>query len=198
MAKGMSNRGARVELERLADQVFVVRSAFSDEECAALIERAEQVGFADAPITTSDGPKLMKRVRNNDRAMIDDVDLAAAFWERLGAYAPQTLYGMHAVGVNERFRFYRYHPGQSFRWHVDGAYVRPTGERSQYTMMLYLNDDFEGGCTDFRECQVVPERGMAAFFYHHQRHRGAPVTSGVKYVIRTDEMYSDPSLNELA
>ena len=181
-----------MQIERLSDDVFVVRNAFSASECAALVERAERVGFHGAPITTHRGAIMMKRRRNNDRVMIDDIELAATLWDRLSALPPDHLYGRDAVGLNERFRFYRYDPGQAFRWHMDGYYERPNGERSQYTLMVYLNDDFEGGATEFHDCRITPERGTAAFFYHHQKHCGASVVSGRKYVLRTDVMYGPP------
>jgi prolyl 4-hydroxylase len=52
-----------------------------------------------------------------------------------------------------------------------------------------LNDDFEGGSTDFTHDTVAPERGAGLFFHHPHLHRGAPVTAGRKYVLRTDIMY---------
>lgn len=37
---------------------------------------------------------------------------------------------------------------------------------------------------------VVPKEGMALLFLHQLRHTGAEVHSGVKYVLRSDVMYS--------
>ncbi len=37
---------------------------------------------------------------------------------------------------------------------------------------------------------VVPRRGMALLFRHHLLHEGATVTSGRKYVLRSDVMCS--------
>lgn len=91
--------------------------------------------------------------------------------------------------MNERFRFYRYDPGQLFDWHRDGAFTRSARERSMFTLIFYLNDGFEGGSTDFTHDTVAPERGGALFFHHPHLHRGAPVESGRKYVLRTDIMY---------
>jgi hypothetical protein len=61
-------------------------------------------------------------------------------------------------------------------------------------MMFYLNEDCEGGTTDFMfvaddELHVVPQTGMGLVFSHPLYHRGAPVISGKKYVLRTDVMY---------
>lgn len=101
--------------------------------------------------------------------------------------------------MNERLRLYRYDVGQKFDWHLDGSFERPTGERSFFTFMVYLNDDFEGGTTSFTNVQsristgdmlrVTPKTGMALLFHHPILHRGDPVVAGRKYVLRTDVMY---------
>src|SRR5262249_38333385 len=139
---------------------------------------------------TSFGPTMMKDVRNNTRVMIDDANLAQLVWERARVSVPTSLAGHRAVGVNERFRFYRYDPGQTFRWHRDGYFKRPNGERSGLTLMVYLNGEFEGGETRFADAVIKPVKGMALFFVHQLLHEGAEVTSGRKYVMRTDVMYS--------
>ena len=101
--------------------------------------------------------------------------------------------GWRAVGLNERFRFYRYDPGQRFAPHTDGSFQRGNGELSQFTFLVYMNDGFEGGATAFHEGRtsllVTPERGKALVFYHRQLHEGTPVVRGRKYVLRTDIMY---------
>jgi predicted 2-oxoglutarate/Fe(II)-dependent dioxygenase YbiX len=103
---------------------------------------------------------------------------------------PPTLAASAPVGLNERLRFYRYEPGQRFRWHRDGSYARDRDERSLLTVLLYLNDDFSGGATEFEAGpRVTPEAGCALVFAHGLRHQGAPVIRGRKYVLRTDVMY---------
>lgn len=91
--------------------------------------------------------------------------------------------------MSERFRFYRYNAEQYFKWHKDGYYCRNDDEVSLLSFLMYLNDDFEGGETEFRWDVVKPETGMALFFPHPLLHQGAPITSGIKYVLRTDVMY---------
>lgn len=91
--------------------------------------------------------------------------------------------------MNERFRFYRYRPGQRFRHHTDGVYLAANGDFSQFTLLVHLNDDFDGGETEFTRRTVDPERAAALVFHHQIEHAGAEVLSGVKYVLRTDVMY---------
>ena len=111
--------------------------------------------------------------------MLHEIDRARA---PLGGWRPH--------GLNERLRFYRYTPGQHFRWHLDGAFQRSPRERSRWTFMVYLNDDFDGGGTDFEDGVTVrPVTGAALVFAHGLRHQGAEVTRGTKYVLRSDVMF---------
>jgi hypothetical protein len=176
-----------------APLVFTMADVFSAVECQAEIARAEHVGFDAAPITTGAGFVMRPDIRNNDRAMFDDVPLAAALFERIRDALPQRLCGRRPVGVNERFRCYRYEPGQRFAPHYDGAFQRNRRERSELTFMIYLNDGFTGGQTAFHDfdVHVAPRRGMALLFQHQVLHEGCEVESGVKYVLRSDVMYGD-------
>jgi prolyl 4-hydroxylase len=115
---------------------------------------------------------------NNTRVMMDDPAEASWLWARLAPFVPLRLGPWRAVGLNERFRYYRYDPGQYFKYHGDGAFHRSDAERSFLTAMVYLNDDCEGGTTDFRDgCFVAPRRGTALVFEHHLIHQGGPRSS---------------------
>jgi prolyl 4-hydroxylase len=179
--------------DQAAPLVFTVPGVVEAAACGAMIARIEALGPAAAPITTPYGFVMRPELRNNTRVMFDDVALAAALFERLGGVLPARLFGRRAVGVNERFRCYRYEPGQYFAPHADGAFQRHAHERSELTLMVYLNDGFTGGATDFLEhgATVAPRTGMALLFQHLLIHEGCPVVSGVKYVLRSDVMYAD-------
>jgi prolyl 4-hydroxylase len=125
--------------------IFVVHDFLSPEECEHFIRLTEERGYTDAPITTSFGPMIRKDVRNNERVMLDDFALARELWEKARPFVPSRLFEVDAVGLNERFRFYRYDVGQQFAQHMDGCFDRGHGERSELTFMVYLNDGFEGG-----------------------------------------------------
>ncbi len=176
-------------LIKINDSIFTVRNFFAPAECADYIQLTEDVGFADAPITTAFGPQHRPDVRNNTRVMMDDVERAEDIWDRAAQYVDDWDKNWRPIGLNERFRFYRYEVGQQFDWHFDGCYERPNGERSWLTFMIYLNSDFAGGQTAFEDAIVKPETGMALFFVHQVRHKGQPVIDGRKYVLRSDVMY---------
>jgi prolyl 4-hydroxylase len=166
----------------------------SHEECQALISLSETIGFTYTPVVGAlDGPRgfTIQNGRDNDRAAIEDFNLADALWRRVLHAIPRKIEGKTVVGLNERLRFYRYTPGQSFSPHTDGYFLRANGERSLLTLILYLNDDYTGGETRFFQPEklIVPRRGQALLFSHGLWHEGLPVTSGCKYVLRTDVIY---------
>jgi hypothetical protein len=175
---------------KLADGIFTLEKVLTLEECCEYITFTEAKGYEDAPITTASGFAMRPDIRNNARVIVDDVERADLLWQRIRDAVPAFLKGRQAIGLNERFRFYRYDPGERFAPHRDGAYRRPNGEESLLTFMVYLNEGFVGGETNFDTVSVTPRLGMALLFEHPLRHEGAAVTSGRKYVLRSDVMYS--------
>jgi predicted 2-oxoglutarate/Fe(II)-dependent dioxygenase YbiX len=177
----------------LADgRAFTLDNFLTPSECEAWIATSEELGYkSEAPITTAFGFRNRPDIRNNARVIADRAEWASELWARFEPCAPRTKRTV-PVGLNERFRFYRYDPGEKFAPHFDGYYQRPDAlERSQWTLMIYLNEDFEGGETNLIEADVSirPHTGMALAFLHRQLHEGAPVVEGRKYAIRTDVMY---------
>jgi prolyl 4-hydroxylase len=182
-----------MDYEYLTQHVFLVRGFLTPAECGEFITLAEGAGFEEASINSAFGQVRAPEVRNNDRVIRDDADLAARLWPWLETFVPKHLDGGTAIGLNERWRFYRYGPGHVFRWHRDGAFERSASERSRLTFMIYLNEGFTGGATRFEAFEVQPEAGMALVFYHPLLHEGGEIVSGTKYVLRSDVMYrQDP------
>lgn len=173
--------------------LFTLDDVLTPGECRAYIAAAEAAGFDEAPVTTARGMVRMEHIRNNTRVMGDDPALAAMLYTRMSARLPRQVDDWVAVGLNERLRWYRYDPGQYFALHRDGAFARSEAERSLYTVMIYLNDDFTGGRTRLllkgSEYLVQPAVGRALVFWHPLLHEGETVESGRKYALRSDLMF---------
>merc|ERR1719263_1456363 len=136
--------------------------------------------------------------------MIDCPQTAQLLFQRLQPWLP--VHGprggwVRCTGLNERLRFLKYVPGDYFRPHQDGRYVRGPGEKdagdtSLMTVMIYLNTPEKGGDTNFLSYDhshfspVAPITGLALIFDHNILHEGATLERGVKYCIRTDCMYT--------
>lgn len=175
-------------------------------ECESLIARLQSAGIG---ATSALYPPSY---RNNDRLVLDDEALAAAFYARMAEKSDaagqpilaETLFKdgelWRRQRLNPRFRCCRYRDGQCFTIHRDGVYHASSDERSQLTFMIYLNDgdEFTGGATRYytdrsgRELlrSVRPRRGACIVFDHALWHDGEAVFSGAKYVLRSDVIYS--------
>lgn len=132
---------------------------------------------------------INKSIRNNERLIYDNHELANDLWNKIQPYVPEETVHGYACGLNERLRFYKYFPDQQFRPHQDGSFMRNIHEWSSFTFMIYLNDDMSGGETKFIETTIIPKTGTALIFRHELVHEGCPVIEGIKYVLRTDVMY---------
>jgi prolyl 4-hydroxylase len=93
----------------------------------------------------------------------------------------------------------KYLVGQYFKPHFDFLFsseeyqkIKEAGNR-YWTLLIYLNDDFEGGKTNFPklEYEISPKKGMALIFQNMRNgeliqeslHEGKDVLSGFKYII---------------
>lgn len=170
--------------------IITVDDFWSPEKCEEYITLSESLGYSQALVQTDMGPRRIADVRNNSRLFYDSESLAEDLWEDLKDIAPEKVGYSRAVGLNERFRFYKYEAGQAFRWHRDQSFVRNEVESSYYTFMIYLNDDFDGGATKFEDLTIEPKQGRCLLFFHPLRHEGERLVMGTKYILRTDVMYS--------
>lgn len=188
--------------DTLKDLVFEVQDLLSPAQCNAMISKAERHGFDAASIRSEVGTEIRADIRNNDRLFMDDPELAEALWTRLYARFSRPFKDASAIGLNTRFRIYRYRPGQFFDWHQDGTFRPDENQESRFTLLIYLNDNFAGGGTSFadvfsphvfRDFTIAPKTGKALVFHHPLSHRGEAVQVGQKYVLRSDVMFSLPN-----
>jgi len=173
----------------LTSNLFIIEDFWTRQECENAISTSESIGYEPAAIDTDRGQMVVESVRNNNRILYEDLNLANSLWQKLKPFAPKQIGNSTAIGLNELFRFYKYEAGQEFKRHRDQSYIRNETEASYYTFMIYLNDDYEGGNTTFNQMAIHPKRGLALIFLHDLEHEGSPIIKGVKYVLRTDIMY---------
>ncbi len=193
----------RVEVEGVPG-AFQLLNVLSAQECQSFVQTCEEVGFVpDAAVS------LPRSVRHNDSLtwVVDD-GTHDIIWERCEGFVPK------ALGVNKRFRFYKYDEGDYFSLHTDGAWPGSSVENknlitdfyrdrfSQMTFLLFLSDDFEGGATEFlvdkksrKFVSVRTPKGGVLCFPHgmnpmHCLHSSQEIISGIKYIIRSDILYA--------
>lgn len=229
---------------------FVLSNVLTEPECHALAQLSEAMGYTmDAPVS------LGRNIRRNENCVIiADDSMWKPVWRRIAAHMPPRVAGGGPVGLNQRWRLYKYGPNDTFKMHTDGAWPgsalddqgelggsapaawfvrvcargRPIcrnparalqaicrltprvcapvqdffGDRySQLTLLLYLDDDYEGGETTFfiagELVSVRVPKGGALCFFHGEHelsplHEGSIVTRGCKRIVRSDVLYTLP------
>ena len=173
-----------------ADNIYIIENFITPKACDNYIQMAEKIGFEEAKVNIGGRQIIKKGVRNNQRIMHKDEQLAHTFWDKLKNYHTLNVGNSTPIGLNEMFRFYKYTKDQRFKRHIDGSYIRSETEYSLYTFMIYLNDTFGGGKTKFDNLEIIPKQGTALIFEHTLKHEGEALTEGEKHVLRTDIMYT--------
>ncbi|CAE7851337.1 unnamed protein product [Symbiodinium necroappetens] len=81
--------------------------------------------------------------------------------------------------------------GEHFATHCDGMYANDNDECSIYSVVLYLNEDYEGGELEFTDSgkRFRPTAGTAVLLPHDLPHAGLEVSKGIKYVARSELMF---------
>jgi prolyl 4-hydroxylase len=191
------------KIESLAginDHVFILHDILTDYECDAIIDIAEGTGFKIAGFYTDDKGEAAyvdADKRRSMRCILDSAEFAERLWKRIEhGILKQLPGGLVAKRINERLRILKYTEGDYFIMHRDGNYTTPDmSEISQYTILIYLNDDYQGGFTTYYDAQtkpgvaVMPRKGMVVLQHQKCLHRVPPLISGTKYAIRTEVMY---------
>jgi len=177
----------------------VIPTVLSVEECQAIIHICEEKGFSPASFyTDKDGVEHYSDIRKSQRLLVDSVSFVETLWKRIQPHVPSTLYtDEEVVGLNERLRILKYLPGDQFKPHVDGNYVSPQGHVSRLTLLLYLNEGYDGGFThyythDGRWLGIPPQTGMVVLQDQNLYHYVPPLVQGCKYAIRTEVMTRIP------
>ena len=168
--------------------IALYEGLFSAAECKYLavlgtpwLERAAVLGL--------DGQPRMDLVRDADSCSIPNLaeDLVVQAVNRCIATATGT-----EPGWGEPLNILKYSPGQQYKPHHDGTGSDNVSVR-QLTALIWLNDQFEGGGTDFPKINVTV-RGAPGdmLVFRNVRdngevdermiHAGLPVTQGVKWM----------------
>jgi hypothetical protein len=80
----------------------------------------------------------------------------------------------------------RYNIDDEYIWHSDQYFDEKNIELQRIlTTITYLNDDFEGGETEFKDMIIKPKNGYTLIFPSEWFvvHRGKPVLKGTKYIL---------------
>ncbi|HYB76936.1 MAG TPA: 2OG-Fe(II) oxygenase [Candidatus Bathyarchaeia archaeon] len=163
------------------------------EESAALVAKARTIDAWDAAevtIENDDGTSETLEDHSARSAFILDRSQGAVIHEEFEARVRRdvlpAIHEISGVTLEELVgtQLIRYQPGGHYDIHQDAGGVFAN---RYFTVVSYLNSDFEGGRTSFPTVPHVtrPETGKAIFFPSRYYHCAEPVTRGEKFVLIT-------------
>lgn len=178
-------------------QLLLVKNFFTPEQCEELIEIGSEYLEPSRVGGPNDTTMINRNTRSSFTTMLSDVSQHPAVIEAISQI--DKTYGHPHLNSNP-LQLNRYRVGEEFKAHYDyhdpvlqAARIEREGQRT-WTFLIYLNEDFEGGTTDFPELKysIVPERGMLVAWNNllpdgspnaETLHASTPVMSGTKYMM---------------
>jgi hypothetical protein len=167
--------------------ILIVKEYLSRESCSRL------VAYAESQTAKPTNSKMIDETRITEHVKIDGMacDIINLFNDVFcNRVAP--FYDV-AFQYYERPQILRYPVGEHHVTHADSESWNKELRRwtrtsaRDYSVVLFLNDDFEGGEFEFIEqkYRIKPESGMLVTFPsdHRFRHTAFPTRSGIRYVL---------------
>jgi prolyl 4-hydroxylase len=176
------------ELLSTSPEATLFPGIFSTKECDFLVRRSEPSLQPSLVVDPVSGRQMANPVRTSDAApfpIVFESPAIHALCRRL-AEASGT-----DVKQGEPLQVLRYRPGQEYRPHFDA--IGNADNQRVLTFLVYLNDDYEGGETEFlsTKLKVKGKKGDGLLFRNadaagkpdlNSQHAGLPVTAGEKYL----------------
>ncbi len=170
-------------------KIVEINNFLSDQECDDLIEYSKTQTLVKSKVLSEKGD-VESDNRDSEQLWLEDnkhyvVTKIATLSKKITQKPTNHM---------EYLQFLKYNKGGYFKEHYDPEinYKSDTNDRI-YTIIIYLNDDFEGGETYFKNLNttIKPKKGKAVIFKSLDKngnilekslHQGSEVTSGIKYM----------------
>lgn len=205
-----SGSAARLRAPDLATELVVIDGVFDPATCRALIEEADSDRWlsttadilrtarrpSGAPphrVTEPEQPCRLVAVDDRPRfALVDDPLLALRLFYRLAKALPPTREGSELAGIKPLLRCFRFRRGEGTLPHCEPVRETSDGQRSQLSVLVFLNDDFVGGGVEFPSVgrSVSARAGRALVFPHGALRVDQVVERSRKFVLAAEVFYA--------
>lgn len=161
--------------------IWVAEDLLNENECKTIINRIEAAGFKTA--------RQYDQGRHNKETFIVEKDVEQKIllaFEKLKLVSPEK--NVQIEKLSHPLEFYKYDKGDYIKCHTDAPREIEKDLWSSLTLVLYLNDNYYGGETNFprRNIKVTPHRGCGLVFDQQLDHEAMIVNEGTKYILRTN------------
>lgn len=164
---------------------YTIYDGLNDHECFTYKKMIDEL-FSKTP--DYDGLEI----EGYERMKIRNDELSILITKKLSNY-----FNISTIEISFYWSPTRYINGGGLYIHSDGS-AYDENKSSSYTILLYLNDDFEGGRTVFVDDYdteevvdenseyIVPKTGLILLLDQNKLHFAEKVVSGTKYILRGD------------
>jgi prolyl 4-hydroxylase len=198
--------------------IWKIKHFLSDEECDEIILKCDEKGFEDLSYRSSkrligfdENTNLIQTIKSRLNENLFNEDFYENKWKCPYGFYTDLINWNKNIKINPCFRINKYE-SSGFDLHRDAQFTENYFVRSNYTVIVYLNDNYEQGETCFYvskkeinktslhdgktvqeeihdkeyECiKIKPKKGMMLMFDQRLLHEGIK-SKGTKYILRTD------------
>ena len=170
-------------------EVFTIDGLYTESDIAEFLTFIEKADEKNRKFTSS--PFKNGKIVHKDYSQ--------RMWDSIKPNLPATYADRQGVswafrGVPHNIMYAQIQPSQRFGIHTDTGCVFDTRQNrySKFTVLTYLNDDFEGGQTTFydtnfqKSVSITPRKNRTLVFDNDLYHCGEVVASGNKFWIGTE------------
>ncbi|KAL7578270.1 hypothetical protein ACA910_012687 [Epithemia clementina (nom. ined.)] len=220
LGQGGKEKTYELQVASVTPRVFTIANFLSHDECNQFIQLAKDEGLKPSTLqsgSTRARQQHDKSTRSSSNTWLprDSTELTDQVYRRAANLlqidesllqkrsSDRDILHAHEHSLAESLQVVRYKESEEYTAHHDFVYP-PTFHRHQptrfATILLYLNDEFEGGETVFPRAvntkyhdgiTITPQKGMAVLFYNMlpdgnmddlSQHSSRPVEEGEKWL----------------
>ena len=166
----MPNEIKHIELNKIDEGIWYWTGLSVDD----LLDNLKGYAWKDY---NNDEQTLIGSVCIADKGSLEYAEIQRLFIDYLAQYEPAKLNNIYNDNLdNHRFNVRRYDVGSYMTAHGDGySYVTENGEEVKpiYTMIIYLNDEYDGGEIEFvdKKVSIKPKAGSMVIFPSSDKHQ---------------------------
>lgn len=193
-------------LEFIKNRAWVIKNVVPKEICEKYIEKIDnQNKYKKCKYNNN----IDTNYRNSYETKINSKTDIEMFWKHMKKYIPKKINNKELIGIHKsKVYVLKYGKGQYFKPHYDGYSEDCDKNRSELTVLVYLNilDKNCGGSTrfyaqsnnnilfvkpyeKFSTYDTTVDAGSMVVFKHKTVHAGMPINKGYKYCVRFNILY---------
>jgi prolyl 4-hydroxylase len=164
----------------LDEGVWLIDNFLTKSQCEEIIYSIEKTQFKIA--------RQYAEGRHNKEAFSEEteiINLLKAKFKTCFLKSKNSIFQISQFSLP--LEFYKYEVGDYIKRHTDAPRVI-NGRASKLTLIIYLSENCKGGDTFFEKFNLTisPTIGSALLFDQKHTHESKTVTTGTKYILRTN------------